>query len=97
MYSVVQMFVIFLFIFGFNIVVDCGPPPLPVTLSKGLRISLPANATTVGNTALYSCGVGYDRVSGGEFNRTCLLSGNWSGITPQCQGMRALVCCDTSM
>ena len=83
--------------FGCNIVVDCGPPPLPITLSEGLSISLPSNATTVGSTALYSCGVGYNRVNGGEFNRTCQLNGNWSGTTPQCQSMMVLAFCKQNL
>ena len=75
----------------FHVVVDCGPPPLPATLSAGLSISLPSNATTFGNTALYNCDVGYNRVAGVDFNRTCLPSGNWSGATPQCRSMLVLV------
>ena len=74
----------------FHVVVDCGPPPLPATMSAGLSISLPSNTTIFGSSALYSCDVGYDKVSGGEFNRTCLLSGNWSGTTPQCRSMLVL-------
>ena len=61
-------------------------------MSEGLTISLPSNSTNFGDNALYNCDVGYNRVSGGEFNRTCLLSGNWSGITPQCQSMLVLAC-----
>ena len=80
----------------FNVVIDCGAPPLPATMSAGLSISLPSNATTFGNTALYNCGIGYNRVVGGEFNRTCLLNGNWSGTTPQCRSMLVLASCDTS-
>ena len=44
--------------------------------------------TTFGQTATYSCDVGYNLV--GDSNRTCQATGRWSGNTPTCQGKLSL-------
>ena len=41
--------------------------------------------TTFGQTATYSCDIGYNLV--GDSTRTCNPTGNWSGRAPTCQGM----------
>ena len=41
--------------------------------------------TTFGQTATYSCNIGYNMVGGST--RTCLATGVWYGSAPICQGM----------
>ena len=69
--------------FPFLTVVNCG------TLTN------PANgqvhytgSTTFGETANYTCDLGYNLVGGRT--RTCLATGVWSGSAPTCQGMLLL-------
>ena len=51
------------------------------------QISYTAGAT-FGQTAIYSCNVGYNLV--GNSTRTCHATGVWSGSEPTCQGMLLL-------
>ena len=44
--------------------------------------------TTFGQTATYSCDIGYNLV--GDSNQTCRATGVWSGCAPTCQGMLLL-------
>ena len=60
-------------------VVDCGT----LTNPANGQVSHTAG-TTFGQTATYSCDVGYNLV--GDNNRTCQATGRWSGNTPTCQG-----------
>ena len=41
--------------------------------------------TTFASTATYSCNDGYSLV--GDTTRTCLASGLWSGVVPNCTGI----------
>ena len=41
--------------------------------------------TTFGQTANYSCNIGYNLV--GDSTRTCQATGVWSGSAPICQGV----------
>lgn len=61
------------------VIVDCGPLKNP---DNGL---VTFTYTTVGSTALYSCSLGYNLV--GDSVRTCLASGEWSSVAPQCRGV----------
>ena len=61
-------------------VVDCG------------NLTDPANGqvnhttgTTFGQTATYSCDIGYNLVE--DITRTCQATGNWSASAPTCQGL----------
>ena len=56
--------------------IDCG------TLDPPENGSVSIEGTAVGNSAIYSCDTGYNRV--GDSSRTCLESGEWSGDEPSC-------------
>ena len=45
--------------------------------------------TTFGQTAIYSCDIGYNPV--GDSTRTCQAEGNWSGNAPTCEGMYIVI------
>ena len=56
----------------------------------------PPNSTVAGTVAMYECSLGVMLAPGPNssvFNedRTCLLSGEWSGIAPVCKGL-VLIC-----
>ena len=57
---------------------DCGTLPDP---ANG-RVSH-TTGTTFGETATYSCNLGYNLV--GDRTRTCQVTGVWSGSAPTCQ------------
>ena len=67
----------------FSTVVDCGALTNPangqVTHTAG---------TTFGQTATYSCNMGYTLV--GDSTRTCQATGVWSRSAPTCQRMLLL-------
>ena len=63
--------------------VDCGA----LTHPTNGQVSHTAG-TTFGQTATYSCDVGYNLV--GDSIRICHATGVWSGSTPTCQGMLLL-------
>ena len=68
--------------------VDCG------ILTDPANGQVSHNAgTTFGQTATYSCDLGYNLV--GESNHTCQATGRWSGNTLTCQGklLTKLECC----
>ncbi|KAL5022832.1 hypothetical protein ScPMuIL_001987 [Solemya velum] len=56
--------------------VDCGQPP------TSLNVIVDYTTSTVGQTAVYSCPPGYTLV--GTSTQTCMVTGSWSGDTPQC-------------
>ena len=60
--------------------VDCG---LLTDPANG-QVNLTAG-TELGQTAVYSCGTGYNLV--GDSARTCQATRNWSGSAPTCRGM----------
>ena len=60
--------------------VDCDP----LTDPANGQVNLTAG-TELGQTAIYSCGTGYNLV--GDSTRTCQATGNWSGSAPTCRGM----------
>ena len=62
---------------------DCGALPNPESGEVDH-----AEGTTFGQTATYSCYVGFDLM--GDSNRTCQNTGNWSGSEPICQRMLLL-------
>ena len=59
---------------------DCGSLPDP---ANG-QVNHTAG-TTVGQTATYSCNIGYNLV--GDRTRTCQAEGSWSGSAPTCEGI----------
>ncbi len=65
---------------------------LPSAAVVCLALPDPANgavdydSTTFGSMATYSCSSGYQQ-EGGDRERTCLPSGQWSGEEAQCGGM----------
>ncbi len=61
-------------------VIDCLALPDP---ANG---SVDYDSTTFGSVATYSCSSGYEP-EGGNTERTCLSSGQWSGEEAQCGGM----------
>ena len=64
----------------FSTVVDCGTQTNP---DNGQVTHV--NGTTFGQTATYSCDIGYNLL--GDSTRMCQTTGVWSGSTPTCQGM----------
>ena len=62
--------------------VDCGSLTIPDngTVSH-------TGGTTFGQTATYSCNIGYNLV--GDSNRSCQAEGSWSGSAPTCEGTYA--------
>ena len=68
--------------------VDCGT----LTDPANGQVSH-TTGTTFGQTATYSCDLGYNLV--GDNNRTCQATGRWSGNTLTCQGklLIKLECC----
>ena len=75
MYQVTDLHHIFLFLTA----LDCGSLPDP---ANG-RVDHTAG-TTFGQTAVYSCNIGYNLV--GNNTRTCQATRVWSGSAPTCQG-----------
>ena len=63
---------------SFPIVVSCGALANPANGQVG------HTGATFGQTATYSCNIGYNLVGGST--RTCLATGVWSGSAPTCQG-----------
>ena len=63
-------------------VVDCG------NLTDPTNGQVSTGRTTFGQTATYSCDPGYNLVGGTQ--RTCQVTGVWSGSVPTCQGMLLL-------
>ena len=61
-------------------VVDCGS----LTDPAGGQVDH-TSGTTFGQTATYSCNIGYNLVE--NSTRTCQAIGNWSGSAPTCVGM----------
>lgn len=59
-------------------VVDCGPLPNITGGTVQLR-----NGSKLSSTAVYSCNDGY-AVQEGDILRTCLINGQWSGISLVC-------------
>ena len=41
---------------------------------------------TQGSVATYLCDTGYELESGANSNRVCGGDGQWSGVTPVCEG-----------
>ena len=68
---------------SFLTVVNCGTLNAP---ANG-QVSHTAG-TTFGQTATYSCDLGYSLV--GDSNHTCQATGRWLGNAPICQGMLSL-------
>ena len=66
-----------------HIVVDCGRPPFVFFSTSD------TTATTVGTVITYTCFS--QRRLVGDRQRTCLGSGQWSGDTPTCVGMKVFV------
>ena len=64
-------------VFPLSTVVDCGP------LSNPAFGQVSTTGTTFGQTATYSCNVGY---LAGNRTRTCQATGTWSGRAPVCIG-----------
>ena len=64
-------------------VVDCGN----LTNPTNGQVNHTAG-TTFRQTATYSCDPGYNLVGGTQ--RTCQVTGVWSGSVPTCQGMLLL-------
>ena len=62
---------------------DCGS--LNATVNGQVDLT---SGTTFGQTATYSCNIGYNLV--GDSTRTCQATGVWSGSTPTCQGVALL-------
>ena len=58
---------------------DCGPLEIP---KNG---SLFGGKTTFPNVVTFSCAEGF--VLKGSISRTCLSTGNWSGVKTFCKGM----------
>ena len=58
--------------------VDCG------TLSNPANGMVSLSTTTYNSAATYSCNVGH--ILAGDYLRTCLISGLWSGSEPTCTG-----------
>ena len=63
---------------------DCGN----LTNPTNGQVSTSTGRTTFGQTATYSCDLGYNLVGGTQ--RTCQVTGVWSGSVPTCQGMLLL-------
>ena len=64
-------------------VVNCGV----LTGQANGRVSY-TSGTTIGQTATYSCNMGYNLM--GSRSRTCQATGEWSGSAPTCQSMLLL-------
>ena len=62
--------------------VDCGNLTNPTTGQVSTA------GTTFGQTATYSCDAGYNLM--GSTQRTCQVTGVWSGSAPTCQSMLLL-------
>ena len=56
----------------------CGDPGIP---ENGQRV---VTSNLVTSVVTFSCNSGYYLV--GDAQRTCLPSGQWSGVTPSCEG-----------
>ena len=60
---------------------DCGPLTNPTDGQVNHN-----TGTTFGETAIYSCALGYDLI--GESTRICQangITGEWSGVAPSCE------------
>ena len=60
--------------------VDCGALPDPANGQVNTTVG-----TTFGQTATYSCNIGYNLV--GNSIRMCQATGLWSGSAPTCERM----------
>lgn len=60
------------------LVIDCGPPDVPVSGSVG------SGNTTCGQSLSFACDECYN-LTKGSHNRKCLPTGNWSGSVPTCE------------
>lgn len=69
--------------------VDCGSLPNP---PNGLVV---APVTTFGNSASYSCNLGFILV--GDETRLCRSDGRWSGSEPTCIGKCLVMCISEGM
>ena len=55
------------------------------TLTDPVNGQVNTTTGTFGQTASYSCNIGYNLT--GDSTRTCQADGNWSGSVPTCQSM----------
>ena len=69
----------YIYIFLLSTVVDCS------ALTNPPNGQVSTTGTTFGQTATYSCNMGYNLV--GDTTRTCQATGNWSGSEPTCERM----------